>query len=337
MIAPLAKLADWLFIQKSCSGKPSIDRQTLRLEEAIQFLNGPDFIFAESQPAKIEFISDQTGDFRFPTPRPSGFVENNTVYGRLYRCKEHWQARPTIILLHGGNVMFGRRSSLGYRFKYPRMARRCNRAGFNAVTLELPYNFQRHPRQFSATKSIDYLRMAEAVAQAIAEIRALTGWLLKEGSPAVALWGGSLGGWLAGLTVCRDKRLAAVVMTAPTVHSNSSYADWIANRKAREAWQAVLQADEALDTTPFNLLSSKPVIPREKILLIGGIHDLLCPMKPIDELRQLWGQPDIWRLPHGHISTAVIASMPGLSGRVLRWLSPRVLANKNKRNPSHRI
>jgi hypothetical protein len=43
-----------------------------------------------------------------------------------------------------------------------------------------------------------------------------------------------------------------------------------------------------------------------------------------NELWQSWGQPEIWRLPHGHISTAVTASMPGLPGRVLRWLSPRL-------------
>ena len=71
------------------------------------------------------------------------------------------------------------------------------------------------------------MRMAQAAAQAAAEIRALTGWLLAEGCPAVALWGLSMGGWLAGMTVCREARLAAVVMTLPTVRSNPSYADRI--------------------------------------------------------------------------------------------------------------
>jgi len=34
-----------------------------------------------------------------------------------------------------------------------------------------------------------------------------------------------------------------------------------------------------------------------------------------------WGKPEIWRLPHGHISWM---GAPGLTGRVLRWLSPRL-------------
>ena len=65
----------------------------------------------------------------------------------------------------------------------------------------------------------DYLRQAESFAQGVAEIRALTGWLLEQGleqgCPAVALWGNSLGGWSAGLAALRDARLAAVVLTVP--------------------------------------------------------------------------------------------------------------------------
>ena len=334
MIASLAKLIDWLFIQKSCGRTPAFDRQAFRLDEAIQFLNGPNFFSDESQPARIEFGSDKSAvDFRFPTPRPSSFAENNIAYGRLYRCEESWQKRPTIVLLHGGSMMRGRRRSLGYRFGYPRLARRCNSAGFNAVTLELPYHFQRHPRQSDAAKNMDYLRMAEAVAQAIAEIRALIGWLLQEGCPAVALWGVSMGGSLAGLTVCRDARLSAVVMTVPTVRSNPSYADRILKRSVREAWRTVCQAEEELDTTPLNLTSSKPVIPKENILLIGGIHDLVCPMKPIEELWQLWGQPDLWRLPHGHIS---FMGQLDLTSRVLRWLSPRLNASLGRETTNQR-
>ena len=40
-----------------------------------------------------------------------------------------------------------------------------------------------------------------------------------------------------------------------------------------------------------------------------------------EELWQKWKQPEIWRLPHGHISWM---GAPGLTGRVLHWLSPRL-------------
>jgi len=60
-------------------------------------------------------VDRSTVDFRFPTPRPSSFAENSIVHGRLYRCAEHWRKRLTIVLLHGGNLMRGRRRSLSYR------------------------------------------------------------------------------------------------------------------------------------------------------------------------------------------------------------------------------
>ena len=303
---------------------PPIDGRTLRLEEALQFLKGPDFIPAESQPARVECNLDQSELlFRFPTPRPCSFAENNIVYGRFYPCAGRWQKRPVIVLLHGGNIMQGRDGSIGYQFGYPLIARRCNRAGFNAATLEAPYHFQRHPRRPGAVSHVDYLRMAEAAAQAVAEIRALTGWLLGEGCPAVALWGLSMGGWLVGMTVCRDARQAAVIMTHPTVRSNPSCGERIIWRVAREAWQGMRVAEEKLDMTPFNLTTTRPVIPKENMLLVAGLQDLVTPAGPIEDLWQLWGQPDIWRLPHGHISLSLcLAGLPGLTDRVLRWLTP---------------
>src|SRR6266496_5949726 len=73
-----------------------------RLEESLEFLRGPDFIPAESQPARLEFSpADSRLHFQYPTPRPCDFAENNMVYGRLYRCAGRWQERPTVILLHG--------------------------------------------------------------------------------------------------------------------------------------------------------------------------------------------------------------------------------------------
>src|SRR5664280_74941 len=242
MIAPLAKFIDWSAIQVLTLRRRPFDGRNPRLEEALEFLKGPDFIPAESQPARVEFNPDESGlHFRFPTPRPGAFTENNIVHGRLYRCAERWQERPVIVLLHGGN------DSIGYRFRYPLIARRCNRAGFNAATLVAPYHFQRRPRQPGALSHPDYLRTAETTAQAVAEIRALTGWLLGQGCPSVALWGSSYGGRLAGSAVCRDARLASVVLNKPAVRMNLSFPKLLIWRRIRESWLGQRAALEALN------------------------------------------------------------------------------------------
>src|SRR5688572_18174465 len=339
MIAPLAKFIDWSVLQIGGAmllrsmWRESANERDLKLEQAVQFLNGPDFIPAESQPAQLDFIPDAPGGrFRFPTPRPCEVAENNVVHGRLYRCADAWQQRPVIVSLHGGGDF------PGHQFAFHLFARRCNRAGFNAATLELPYHFQRRPRQYGRLEilcqyspliSRDYLQMAKTYAQAVAEIRSLSGWLLAEGCPAVALVGVSLGAYLAGMTAFRDARLASTVMIMPAARMGllSSQVERVGWRRVREAILRRRAACEELDRTPLNLTSAGPAISKENVLLIEGVHDLLVSSSPI-ELWQSWGQPEIWRLPHGHISTALTASMPGLSGRVLRWLAPRLDAGR---------
>src|SRR6185503_10359737 len=101
MIAPLAKFIDWSVLQMASAviRLKHAPRPKWKLEEALEFLNGPDFIPAASDPAQMEF--DGPRHFTFPTPRPSEDKENNIVYGRLHRCAERWQERPAIILLDG--------------------------------------------------------------------------------------------------------------------------------------------------------------------------------------------------------------------------------------------
>lgn len=320
MIAPLARFLDWSLLNVGTMAmRLPRDDDDMRLEEALQLLKGPDFLPAESQPARVEFNPDASGrHFRFPTPQPCEFAENNVVHGRLYRCAERWRERPVIILLDGY-------PPVGYHSAFPLLARRFNRAGFNVATFVAPYQLQRRPRR---PIEDNCLQFAREIAQGVAEIRALTGWLLDEGCPSVALLGVSYGGWLAGLTACSDTRIASVVLTFPAVRMTHSPLP-VVWRRVREAFQALRPAHEAMDTTWLNLISSTSVIPKENILLIEGIHDLFAERQPIEELWQKWQQPEIWRLPHGHIS-GIIAGIfvPGLKDRVLRWLAPRLEASR---------
>jgi hypothetical protein len=316
MIAPLAKCIDWSVIQVACIvvGLRHAPRPKWKLEEALEFLNGADFIPAASVPAQMEFTGPRA--FKFRTPRPCEDEENNTVYGRLYRCAQRWRERSVIILLDGA-------FSVGYNTAFPWLARRINRAGFNVATLVAPYDLQRRPRRRIDENCLD---LARATAQSVAEIRALTGWLLDEGCPSVGLQGFSFGGWLAGLTACSDARIACAVLTVPGVCMR--YSQPVVWRRVRRWFQALRPAHEAMDTTRLNLTLSTPVIPKENVLLITGTHDLFARGQPYEELWQKWQQPEIWRLPHGHVSGQLVL---GLMGRVLNWLAPRLGAGpKNK-------
>jgi|ERR1039458_505519 pimeloyl-ACP methyl ester carboxylesterase len=321
MIAPLAKFLDWLAIQAVTVMGPPDSMQPPRLEEALEFLKGPEFIPGDSQPAQVEFNGPR--DFCFPTPRPCEFTENNVVHGRFYRCDERWQERPVVVLLHGSG------DSLNYKFRFPLIARRCNQAGFNAASLVAPYHFQRRPRRLGGSLGYsDCLQFAEASAQAIAEIRALTGWLLGKGCPAVALWGYSMGAWYAGMAVCRDARVAAVVLGAPCARMNPWAEERAIRPRVRVRLPMVRELCEALNLTAMNLTITKPLIPGKNILLLEAFHDsMICPKEDTKDLWRAWGKPDIWRLPHGHVGICC-GFVPGLTGRVLDWLAPRLEAGR---------
>jgi len=306
MLAPLAKLIDWSALQVAYAlCLRAAPESRWKLDEALAFLNGPDFLPAASDPATIEFEGPR--QFKFSSPRPCEDAENNIVYGRLDRCAERWQARPVIVLLDGS-------PAVGYHTAFPWLVRRFNRAGFNVATLVAAYHLHRRPRR---PMEWNCLELAQLMAQNVAEIRALTGWLLDEGCPSVGLLGFSFGGWLAGMTACVDPRIAAVVLTVPAVRMTRFAPPlfW------RRVFQALRPAHEALDTTRLNLIRSKPVIANDNILLIEGIYDLFAESQPIEDLWQAWQQPEIWRLPHGHLSWMFT---PGLMSRVLHWLAPRL-------------
>jgi len=317
MIAGLSKLIDWSAIHMAAATMPRPDGRNQQLAEALQLIDSPEFIPPDVKPAQVQFIGKDR--LHFATPRPGPWVENNTVQGRIYRCAERWQERPTVLLLHGWN------DAIDHYVRFPSMARQLNRHGLNAATLEAPFHFQRRPRQLGAWSNFlcpDILRVAEAARQAVAETRAFAEWLRLQGCRAVGLMGISLGGWLGGLTVCHDNRFACAVFLVPVARLDVLVEQAAFCRDIRQAWQG-----RPVATGRLNLTELRPVIPKENILLIEAIHDLFVPPATTEELWRAWGQPDIWRLPSGHIS---VLYAPHLQHRIIHWMAPRLLAHAAK-------
>jgi hypothetical protein len=123
--------------------------------------------------------------------------------------------------------------------------------------------------------------------------------------------------------MCHDARLAAVVMAAPLARIRPCVEELAVRPHLRRRLPLMRKVCESLNLTAMNLTMTQPAIPKERILLIEGIHDALCLKEDIEDLWQTWGQPDIWRLPHGHVGVCC-GFVPGLPGRVLRWLKPRM-------------
>jgi dienelactone hydrolase len=306
----LCQWIDRVAIHHAAARMPKPDGRELRLEEVQRLLQNPDFSPADMKPATVEFTGPAT--FRFASPRPSANAVNDVVHGRFYRCDDAWRQKPVILLLHGWN------DSLNHRLFFPRHARRLNRLGISAATLQLPWQFDRRPPELGAWGNflcVDLLHTVQATLQAMAEIRAFTDWLLAQSCPFVGLWGVSLGAWLGGLAICHDSRLGAAVLTVPAARLDRIIEETAFCETIRGALQ-----NRRVDLRKLNLASNRPAIARENILLIEAEHDLFVAKDSVEELWRAWEKPEIWRFPQGHIS---VLWVPGLPDRAARWIAAR--------------
>lgn len=279
-----------------------------RAHEAQEMILRPDFFHPPGGLPRIEFSGSRR--FRFASQHPSPWRENNVVHGVLHRAGPDWRMKPSVILLHGWN------GELGYQFQFPLLAWRLGHQGLNVVMIELPYHGQRKPREPGATRNFlspDLVRIAEATRQAISDVRTVIRWLAAEGSPFVALWGISLGAWLAGLTACADPGVKGAVLMTPVGRMDHAIEELPFSEPIRQN-----VGGHPLDLSPLNLVTHRPKADPGNILLVASRYDLFAPLETVEALGRAWGDPTIWRFDHGHIS--LLFSIP-IMERTIRWLA----------------
>lgn len=317
MHGTFAKPLDWFAIKlaSSCVHRKAGGRGQAKEVEAL--LHDPSFFCDFVKAPEVFRLKRRL--FQFTSPVVSPWKRNNTVHGRLFPVAGTFREHPTVILLHGWN------QELGYRTLFPYLARRLNAAGVNAVLFELPYHRQRKPRGRGAIRNFiadDLRHVAMATHQALADARALVAWLEKEGCRNIGVWGISLGGWLGGLLACVEPRLKFAVLMTPVARMDRVIAELGFCEPIRRSLGGATVRLE-----PLNLVSHRPRMAPENILVVASEHDLFAPVETVEELAVEWGNPVMWRMRHGHIS--MMLSAPVME-RTVKWIAQRTsLSNEN--------
>jgi hypothetical protein len=283
-----------------------------RRAAAAELLARPDFFAPDLSDAIPVFRNEH--DFTFASPVTTGNLANDVVHGRLFRAGSQLAARPVVVLLHGWNDEFG------YQLRQPALARRFTERGIHCAMLELPYHLHRRPKAPPAIRDFisgDLAAMIAATHQALAEHRALFGFLEKSGCTRIALWGYSLGGWLAGLLACHDPRVDTLVLSTPMSDIGTTIQHLPFCRTVRSSLR-----QEPLDLSGLNLTQHRPFPPAERRLLQVGEHDQFIPKATLDELWKEWERPLCRIEPHGHMS---ILGSPRILRETVDWLAARLI------------
>lgn len=311
MFSVICETIDRWVIRSAASRMPRATGADPHLERAAELLRRPEFFYNGVAPAPMELLGGK--NFKFASPVQTAVAENNTVYGRLARCGARWRQRPAVILLHGWN------DKLNYRYRFPSLTRDLTRRGVNSMVFEMPYHFRRRPARKGPESdfiSEDLAHTVEATHQALAEIHAMVAWLQGQGLKRIAIWGFSMGAWLGGLAACYNPSIACAVLVTPVARMDRMVQETAFCQLLRGSLGA-----KSAEWSKLNLTAHRPLIPKINILLVEAQYDLFVPVDTMEELWQAWDQPEMWRVPHGHIT---VLGSSGTIKQAVRWLGPRL-------------
>ena len=256
-------------------------------------------------PAKLALLESRASGgvredrFTFPSPAPSGDAAVDAVHCvRLRRAGA--EAGRALVAVHGAYAA-GHRKTL--TFLPP-----VERTGWDVFLMELPHHMRRQcaRSEYSGQHMVtsDIVRLVRGMHQGEADIRALVLGLRREGYRRVVLGGFSLGGnaVLQAVTRVRVDGAFAIVPAADAYASlwESVLGECIASEGRAAGFTDDMASRVLRLITPLHM--GRPATPAERILLVYGRHDLLCPPGPIEELGRAWGDCPARVLDAGHVT-----------------------------------
>lgn len=232
---------------------------------------------------------------------------NGVAHARLWRHKNRLSGgkpRPTIITIHG----FGADNFLINHiiFALPWFY---ERLGCDVMMFTLPFHGKRQTR-WSPFSGHGFFagglgRINEAFGQAVCDLRVLINWLeRRRGIDSVGVTGLSLGGLTTSLLASNEPRLKFAIPNVPVVSLADLVLEWHPLSAMVRLGLAALRrkiSDGRAMLAVSSPLSYTPAIPKERLMIVGGVGDRLAPPKHARILWEHWGRPRLHWFPGSHI------------------------------------
>lgn len=219
---------------------------------------------------------------------------------------QHWRhddgPRPTLCVIHGfmgsSYLANGRFFSLPWYY----------RAGYDVLMYTLPFHGKR-AEKYSPFSGFGYFAgglsgFAEAMAQAVHDFRSIIDYLRHTGVDRIALTGISLGGYTSALVASVDDRLEAVIPNCPVVTPSTLFDEWFpANKLVRLGLRLsdISHDDLAAGLAYHCPLNYRPLVPRDRRMIITGLGDRMAPPDHAVKLWQHWDRCALHWFPGSHV------------------------------------
>ncbi len=225
---------------------------------------------------------------------------NRRAHARWFRHER--EPRPTVIAIHGFSADLYHVNE--WFFSIPWLFE----SGYDVLLVTLPFHGPRQTR-FSPFSGHGFFaggvgRINEAFAQAIFDLRIYVDHLFAVGVPRVGVTGVSLGGMTSALLATVEDRLSFAIPNVPVASIPDLVLEWEPIGTALRAAMAVTRtsmADARLLVAASCPLTYAPVLPRDRLFVIGGVGDRLAPPKHARVLREHWGECRMHWFPGSHL------------------------------------
>lgn len=237
-------------------------------------------------------------EFAFPSKIETASQKNNSVFGRYYKLTGT-APKSTIILLHGifeNSYRHLERHALSYI-----------KSGHNCLIMTLPYHMERTPKGQRSGKhfvSSDLDGIFTALKQGMSDVRAIISWLYANGEKRIGIMGIDLGGLIGSIVASSTRRINYLVLLAPAIsplqvtgYTRSGHAV-----DGRIEATGLTKQELYMLFEPWTLLHNRPIVSKNRVLLIRGEHDAVVPSDSIDRVWEAWNEPHMIESSHGHMS-----------------------------------
>ncbi len=232
--------------------------------------------------------------------RYMSYGRNRVAHARYWR--HHDGPRPTLVAIHGFSADLYVVNEWFFALPW------FYRMGCDVMLFTLPFHGERQPTP-SPFSGHGYFAggpswINEAVAQSVMDFRIFVDWLHRRGVQKVGVTGVSLGGFTSAILAVVEPRLQFAIPNVPVISLPDLVLEWepigiVLRAVLRLIRGDIVDARRLLAVS--NPLTYDAALPRDRLMIVGGVGDRLAPPKHSRLLWEHWGRCPIHWFPGSHL------------------------------------